>query len=86
MAKEHPGNTATPKAMDKTVTPQLKNLAVIDASVCDDSKTDVVKRSNRGRMSEDSSQEEKVQFFVMFTPRGATCISGAQHRVRGLRA
>ena len=55
--------------MDKAVTP-LKNLAVLDASVCNDSKTDVVKRSNEegnwNNMSEDSSQEEKVQFFVMF--------------------
>ena len=38
-------------------------------------------------MSEDSSQEEKVQFFVIFTVRGtgATYISEGQHRVRGLR-
>ena len=91
LAKEHLGNTATPGAMYKTLYPQLKNLAVTDASVCNDSKTDVVKRSseegNWNNMSEDSSQEEKVQFFVMFTVRGtgATCISGGQHRVRGLR-
>ena len=53
--------------------PQLKNLAVIDASVCNDSKTDVVKRSNEegnwNNMNEDSSQKEKVRFLVMFTPR-----------------
>ena len=37
-----------------------------------DSKTDVVKRSNEegnwNHMSEDSSLKEKAQFFVMFTP------------------
>lgn len=73
LAKERSGNMTTPKAADKTVIPKLKNLAVVDASVCNDSKTDVVKRSNEegnwSDGSEDSSQEKEVQFFVMFTPR-----------------
>ena len=40
--------------------------------MCNDSKTDVVKLSNEegkwSHMSEDSSQKEEAQFFVMFTP------------------
>lgn len=71
LAKERSGNMATPKAADKTVIPKLKNLAVVDASVCNDSKTDVGsnEEGNWSDGSEDSSQEKEVQFFVMFTPR-----------------
>ena len=72
LAEKHPGDMATPKATDRSCYPQLRNLAVIDASVCNDSKTDVVKRSNEqgnwNSVREDSSQEEKMRFFVMFTP------------------
>ena len=76
LTKKHPGNTATPKATDKRCYPQLKNSAVVDASGCNDSKTDVLKRSkeegNWNSMSENSSQEEKMRFFVMFTLSSVT--------------
>ena len=69
--------------------PQLKNLAVIDASVCNDSKTDMVKRSNEeANWNSIAGREDAilrdVHTFVRDT--GATCISGARHRMRGLRA
>ena len=47
--------------------PQLKILAVTDASVCNVSSSN--EEGNWNNMSEGSSQEGKVQFFVMFTPR-----------------
>ena len=41
LAKQRPSNMATTEAADKTVIPRMENLAVMDAFVCDDSKTDV---------------------------------------------
>ena len=75
LAKEPPSNMATPEAADKrkTVIPRVENLAVVDAFVCNGPKTDVLKSSNEegnwSDMSEDSSQDEKMQFCMMFTPR-----------------
>ena len=94
LAKERPSNMATTEAADKTVISRMENLAVVDAFVCNDSKTDVLKSSNEegnwSDVSEDSSQKgDAVLHDVHTSVRGtdATCISGprAQHRVRVLR-
>ena len=97
LAKERPSNMATPAGgcgQRKTVIPRMENLAVVDACVCNDSKTDVLKSSNEegnwSDMSEDSSQKgDAVLHDVLTSVRGtdATCIPGpgAQHRVRVLR-
>ena len=72
----------------------MENLAIVDAFVCNDSKTDVLKSSNEegnwSDMSEDSSQKgDAVLHDVHTSVRGtdATCISGpgAQYLVLLLR-
>ena len=74
LAKERPSNMATLEAAD---------LAVVDAFVCNDSKTDVLRSSNEEGNLSDMSEDS--------LPKGrgtdATCISGpgAQHGVRVLR-
>ena len=92
--KQRPSNMATTEAADKTVISRMENLAVMDAFVCNDSKTDVLKSSNEegnwSDVSEDSSQKgDAVLHDVHTSVRGtdATCTSGprAQHRVRVLR-
>ena len=73
---------------------RMENLAVVDAFVCNHSKTDVLKSSNEegnwNDMSKDSSQKGNAVLHDVHTlVRGtdATGISGpgAQHRVRVLR-
>ena len=93
LAKERPSNIGRPRTK-KNGNPRVENLAVVDACVCNDSKTDVLKSSNEegnwSDMSEDSSQKgDAVLHDVHTSVRGtdATCIPGpgAQHRVRVLR-